>query len=130
MKLVKNNLGSMFLSGNRQRLLRVKRRAPGRCHFLSALLLGFVCAPLGAAQLAEHRAQDLDYGRALYQFFQNDNLGAITQLKIAEQRAGTGTQQDEANLLLADLYLDYGLYEESRELFSRRLTAEISVPSS
>jgi hypothetical protein len=82
--------------------------------------------PLGAAQLNQHRVQNLDYGRALYQFFQDDNLGAITQLMIAEQRPHGTNQQDEVNLLLADLYYDYGLYEESREIFSRLLTAEVS----
>jgi hypothetical protein len=90
------------------------------------LLLSCVCVPLGAAQLNQHRVEDLDYGRALYKFFQDDNLAAITQLMIAEQRPRSENQQDEANLLLADLYFEYELYEESREIFSRLLTAEVS----
>jgi hypothetical protein len=90
------------------------------------LLLSCVCGPLGALELSQHRVLDLDYGRALYRYFQEDNLGAITQLMIARQRARNANQQDEANLLLADLYYDYELYEESRELFSRLLTAEVS----
>ena len=44
---------------------------------------------------------------------------------ISRQRARNANQQDEANLLLADLYYDFGLYEESREIFSRLLTAEV-----
>jgi hypothetical protein len=90
------------------------------------LLLSCVCVPLGAAQLNQHRVEDLDYGRALYKFFQDDNLAAITQLMIAEQRPRSENQQDEAILLLADLYFEYELYEESREIFSRLLTAEVS----
>jgi hypothetical protein len=89
-------------------------------------LLSCACVSLDAAQLREHRVEDLDYGRALYHYFQEDDLGAITQLMIARQRARNANQQDEANLLLADLYYDFGLYEESREIFARLLTAEVS----
>jgi hypothetical protein len=89
-------------------------------------LLSCACVSLDAAQLREHRVEDLNYGRALYHYFQEDDLGAITQLMIARQRARNANQQDEANLLLADLYYDFGLYEESREIFARLLTAEVS----
>ncbi len=116
----------MCVSGNRRHRFSVKRSARGFHHFVSALLLSCVCASLSAAQLNEHRVKNLDYGRALYQYFQGNNLTAITQLMIAEQRPRNAIQQDEANLLLADLYYDYELYEESREIFSRLLTAEVS----
>ena len=116
----------MCVSGNNQHRFSVKRSARGLCHFFSALLLSCVCATPGAAQLNEHRVEDLDYGQALYRYFQDDDLGAITQLMIARQRPRNANQQDEANLLLADLYYDFGLYEESREIFARLLTAEVS----
>ncbi|MCP4389367.1 MAG: hypothetical protein GY802_13815, partial [Gammaproteobacteria bacterium] len=84
--------------------------------------------PLNAAPLDEHRVEDLEYGRSLYQYFQGDELGAITQLMIANERPEyrSRTQTDEANLLLADLYYGYGLYQESRDLFARLLSAEVS----
>ena len=116
----------MCVSGNRRHRFSVKRSTRGLFHLFSALLLSSVCIPLGAAQLQEHRVEDLDYGRALFQYFQNDNLAAITQLMIAEHRARKSERQDEAKLLLADLYYDYGLYDESREIFSQLLTAEVS----
>ena len=116
----------MCVPGNRRHQSNAKRSTRGLCHFFFALLLSCACIPLGAAQLNAHRVEDLDYGRALYQYFQDDNLAAITQLMIGEQRARNADQQDEANLLLADLYYDYGLYEESREIFARLLTAEVS----
>ncbi|MCP4767253.1 MAG: tetratricopeptide repeat protein [Gammaproteobacteria bacterium] len=90
------------------------------------MLLGCVCTQLGASELNEHRVRNLDYGRSLYHYFQNDNLGAITQLMIGAERPRNANQQNEANLLLADLYYDYGLYEESREIFAQVLTAEVS----
>lgn len=116
----------MCVSGNRRHRFSVKRSARGLSHFFSALLLSCVCAQLGASELEEHRVRNLDYGRSLFQYFQNDNLGAITQLMIAAERPRNAIQQDEANLLLADLYYDYGLYEESREIFAQLLTAEVS----
>ncbi|MEM7564064.1 MAG: hypothetical protein AAF353_13590, partial [Pseudomonadota bacterium] len=79
-----------------------------------------------AAQLDKHRVEDLDYGRALFEFFQEQELNAITHLMVAAERPRTRTQINEANLLLADLYYGYGLYEESRQMFSRLLTSEVS----
>ena len=117
----------MCVSGNRRHQFGVKRSAQGLCYFFSALLLSCACIPLGAAQLTEHRVENLDYGRALYNYFQKNNFAAITQLMIAEQRARNTNQQDEANLLLANLYYEYELYEESRELFAGLLTAEVSA---
>jgi len=93
------------------------------------MLLSLAWLPLAAAAPGEHHVEDLFYGQALYQFFQNNELAAITQLMVANERPRQPTSQvDEANLLLADMYYGYGLYEESRELFAQLLSAEI--PSS
>ena len=69
----------MCVSGNRRYRFSVKRSARGLRHFFSALLLSCVCVQLGAAELKEHRVRNLDYGQSLYQYFQNDSLGAITR---------------------------------------------------
>jgi hypothetical protein len=80
-----------------------------------------------ATPAAEHRVQDLYYGQALYQYFQQNKLAAITRLMTAATRPPLASSQpDEANLLLADLYYNYGLYEESRSLFAQLLDAEVS----
>ena len=92
-----------------------------------ALLLSLAWLPLAAAPSGEHRVHDLFYGQALYQFFQENELAAITQLMVANERPRQASSQvDEANLLLADLYYGYGLHEESRDLFAQLLNAEIS----
>jgi hypothetical protein len=108
----------------RQRCIPILRRV---YRFVAVLLCGSLL-PLSAAQLEEHRVEDLEYGRSLFQFFQGDDLGAITQLMIANERPQyrSRTQTNEADLLLADLYYGYGLYEESRDLFAKLLTAEVS----
>lgn len=68
-----------------------------------------------------HRVEDLAYGQALFDYFQQHQLKAITGLLVAEQKPQTRKQRDESDLLLADLYYAYGLYGESSRLFSRLL---------
>ena len=95
--------------------------------FLGALLLCLNSTLQAATPLAEHRVQDLYYGQALYQYFQQNEPSAITSLMTAATRPPrAGSQPDEASLLLADLYYSYGLYEESRSLFAQLLDAEVS----
>lgn len=116
----------MCASGSNQRRHSDRpKRLFSPCRLLLCALL-FSASPLAAAQLEEHRVEDLDYGRALFEYFQQNDLRAITQLMVAEQRPRTRAQINEANLLLADLYYGYGLYEESRQMFARLLTAEVS----
>ena len=129
MTAAKNNLNSMYESGNRPRrtLCYSEWRKCIRCFLLC--LCSYLCLAspeLSAAQLDQHRVEDLDYGSALYEFFQENELSAITRLMVAAERPRTRNQIDEANLLLADLYYGYGLYEESRQMFARLLTTEVS----
>lgn len=74
----------------------------------------------------EHRVENLEYGQALFQYFQQNDLAAITQLLVAEQRPRSQEQAEESALLLADLFYSYGLYAESNLLFSQLLSEETS----
>ena len=125
---VKNSLSSMFASGSKSAPARIIKPLRRVSCLVVGLLCGHFCMPLLAAQLDEHRVEDLEYGRALFRYFQDDDLGAITQLMIADKRPQMRTrmQTDQARLLLADLYYDYGLYQESQDLFARLLNAEVS----
>jgi len=71
-----------------------------------------------------HRVENLAYGQALYEYFQDNQLNAITGLLVADLQPQSQNQRDESDLLLADLYYSYGLYEESNQLFSRLLSAD------
>ena len=123
----KNSLSSMCASGSSPTTRTISKL---RRYYRCVVVLLCICGspPLAAADLELHRVEDLEYGRALFDFFRGDDLGAITHLMIAEERPQyrSRTQTDEADLLLADLYYDYGLYEESRQLFAKLLTAEVS----
>ena len=116
----------MCVSGNKRHQQFLGHVTRGIRRSLYGLLLSCACSPVIAVQTAEHRVEDLDYGRALYQFFQDSRLAAITHLMVAAERPRTRSQVNEANLLLADLYYGYGLYEESRDLFAQLLSAEVS----
>lgn len=116
----------MCASGNKFRYHSRTDSFSGRIRALLTGMLLLATLPVTAVNLDAHRVEDLRYGRALFEYFQDNELGAITLLMIAEQRPRSREQVDEANLLLADLYYDYGLYEDSRQLFARLLTAEVS----
>ena len=113
----------MCESGNKLPLARPLYVCIGLC-----LLLAVAGAPTRAADSGDHRVTDLFYGQALYQYFQENDLDAIIQLMVAaELPRRQGSQPDESDLLLADLFYGYGLHEESRQLFARLLTSETSA---
>ncbi len=125
MTVAKNNLNSMYESGNRPRRILAYREWR-KCIRGFLLCLCLASADLAVAGLDQHRVENLDYGSALYEYFQGNELNAITRLMVAAERPRSTNQANEANLLLADLYYGYGLYEESRQMFARLLTAEVS----
>lgn len=93
----------------------------------AALLICLASVAQAETPAGTHRISDLYYGQALYQFFQHNELAAITGLMTATARPPrVGSQIDEARLLLADLYYSYGLHEESRSMFAQLLNAEVS----
>jgi hypothetical protein len=112
--------GNNFERSARYLLLRA-------CHVFGALLICLASVVQAETPAGKHRISDLYYGQALFQFFQQNELAAITGLMTAAARpARAGSQIDEARLLLADLYYSYGLHEESRSLFAQLLNAEVS----
>jgi hypothetical protein len=97
------------------------------CSCFCVLLLCLNSIAQAATPATEHHLQDLYYGQALYQYFQQNELAAITSLMTAATRPPrAGSQLDETNLLLADLFYSYGLHEESRSMFAQLLNAEVA----
>ena len=88
----------------------------------SALLL---FAPLAAPQAGTDKpssAQDLQYGEALFHYFQQDWFNSIVRLQIADTQQALPNHADEAELLLGGLDLSYGLRDEASRIFERLLT--------
>jgi hypothetical protein len=116
----------MCASGNKPARASSPPSRPRLLGLLAALLCCGFATGAPAADLDRHKVEDLDYGRALYYYFQDNELTAITRLMIADESPRQRKQRDESNLLLADLYYGYGLYEKSRDMFARLLNAEVS----
>jgi tetratricopeptide (TPR) repeat protein len=96
-----------------------------RALLLAIFALGQLSPTIAAEINRDHRVTDRAYGQALYHHFQQNNLRAITALMVADRQPQTNRQKDQSDLLLADLYYQYGLYDESDQLFSRLLTGDI-----
>lgn len=69
-------------------------------------------------------AQDLQYGEALYYYYQEDWFNSIVRLQIAKTQERLPNHGDEAELLLGGLDLSYGLHNVARTIFERMLTNE------
>ncbi len=89
---------------------------------LSVLLL--FSLPAAAATQAPTAVQDLQYGEALYYFFQQDYFNSIVRLQIAQQQQRLPNHAEEAELLLGGLDLAYGLRDEADRIFHKLLTEE------
>ncbi len=73
----------------------------------------------------ENGIEDLAVGTSLYQYFQDNNLAAITEIQVAKQRRLINNAPEDAELLLAGLYYDYGLADEADAIYQRLLKEEI-----
>ncbi len=65
--------------------------------------------------------RDLPYGNALYHYFQNRSLSAITRLLAARERGQLKRQGKDPELLLGNLYYTYGLIPDAVDLFNELL---------
>lgn len=65
--------------------------------------------------------KDLYYGEVLFQFFQQNDFEALTQLLVAQHAGRVPNHAEEAELLLGGLYLAYGQHEQAGTIFARLL---------
>jgi len=69
----------------------------------------------------QQQAMDLDYRRSMYFLFQQKKLQAITTLEVAKQKQTLQNHSEDASFLLGSLYFEYGLSEDSEQIFSQLL---------
>ncbi len=91
--------------------------------FFASFLL---CFSARAAQTETSLKPLLDphYGEVLYHFYQHDYFTAIVKLLAAKDQRQVAHHENEAELLLAGLYLAYGLHKKARSIFQRLLKQE------
>ncbi|NNC54743.1 MAG: tetratricopeptide repeat protein, partial [Pseudomonadales bacterium] len=61
--------------------------------------------------------QDLDYGVAIYDYFQQDYFGALSELLVAEKKRSIRHHTDFAKVLRGGIHLSYGMDEEAKNIF-------------
>ncbi len=96
-------------------------RALIRSLSLAALLAGVPLWAAGDTQPQEGQIRELAYGNALYHYFQDRPLTAITRLLAARDRGRLERQKGDADLLLGNLYYGYGLIPDAVALFNALL---------
>jgi tetratricopeptide (TPR) repeat protein len=86
-----------------------------------------LCALLAAPALAKDKpltsVADLRYGVALYNYYQNRNLEAMTELMVAEQKGGIRGHGDNPEIMAGGFSMAYGLERRASEIFARLLDA-------
>ncbi len=80
------------------------------------LLVPAVSAQAKKASKPE-RVQDLAYGTALYELFQQNHFAALTELLVAQQRDAMPNHQQHAQLVQAGIHLAYGMDREAERLY-------------
>jgi tetratricopeptide (TPR) repeat protein len=73
---------------------------------------------LNAASDMEHTVDELPYGLALYDFFQDKHFSAITDILVARKNQTLVDRNKTAELLLGGLYLSYGLRDKADDIFT------------
>ena len=63
------------------------------------------------------QVNDLAYGVALYEFFQENYFDAAVELLVAKELNRVDHHENDADLLLGGLYLSYGLHQDAEEIF-------------
>ena len=71
-------------------------------------------------------AQDLAWGEVLFDFYQQRHVPAITRVLVARERAELVEHDEEAELVLGGLYLDYGMHQRAAVIFERLLEERAS----
>lgn len=88
-----------------------------------ALLLSVMCfcvsPSFAASKLKEKKSViDLDYGVALYYFYQEKYFEAARSIMVANELGRMAKQKEDGTVLLGGIYLQYGLHQDAENLFS------------
>lgn len=92
-----------------------------------ALIASFAITGLAEEKRNPQQINDLRYGEALYNFYQERYFTSITNLMVAKQRKPITTQDVDPELLLGGLYLYYGLHGSASNIFSELIEKNTSI---
>jgi hypothetical protein len=89
--------------------------------YIGLMLLGITSMAVCAADKNLHRVEDLAYGVSIYHFNQGKYFSSITDLLVAEKNKKISNDKANPQLLLGGLYLSYGMYSKSADVFENLL---------
>lgn len=91
------------------------------------LLAGVMRQPACAAdgKTAPFIVRDAQFGEVLFYFYQEDYFPAIVRLLAAQKQSQLENHQDESELLLGGMYLNYGHHLKAAEIFERLLADSV-----
>lgn len=92
-----------------------------------ALIASFAITGIAEEKRNPQQINDLRYGEALYNFYQERYFTSITNLMVAKQRKPITTQDVDPELLLGGLYLYYGLHGNASNIFSELIEKNTSI---
>jgi hypothetical protein len=93
---------------------------------LAGILLPVQPALSATAEKIElKQLRDLDFGHSLYYFFQREYLPAIINLTVAQEKKTIPHHAGDSELLLAGMYLSFGMHREAGELFNRLINEQV-----
>lgn len=96
-----------------------------RCRraYLIAVAAAAAGAPATKAAEPLSSVADLRYGVALYHYYQNHHLEALSELMVAQQRGGIRGHGDNPEIMEGGFSMAYGMERKASDVFSRLLDA-------
>src|SRR5690606_16892179 len=99
---------------------------PGQLRLLPSALLPcslllLLALPVCAKDKPLSSVADLRYGVALYNYYQNHNLEAMTELMVAQQKGGIQGHGDNPEIMAGGFSMAYGMERHASEIFERLL---------
>ena len=86
---------------------------------VAVLMLAITALPTQADPLTA--VADLRYGVALYEYYQNRNLEALTELMVAQKQGGIQGHGDNPEIMEGGFSMAYGMERKASDIFSRLL---------
>jgi len=90
-------------------------------HYAGLILLSIASMTVCAEDRNLHKVEDLAYGVSIYHFNQGKYFSSITDLLVAEKNKKISNDKQNPQLLLGGLYLSYGMYSRSSDVFEKLL---------
>ncbi|MFK7885856.1 MAG: tetratricopeptide repeat protein [Gammaproteobacteria bacterium] len=80
-----------------------------------------LCSVASAKDKNARTVKDLEYGHALFHFYQEDYFESAARLLAAQTQNRVSHHTDDADLLLGGIYLSYGQQQQANDIFARLL---------